>query len=207
MKAIKILTFGFLLSTFASSQEIGISASQLWTDSKILQKPIGYGVYVSKNLSRYFSAKLSYEYIYNERNYYGTLSTWMDLNHVYETIHTSATANLWKLSLSLIPYHSEIFLVSGGFTLSTNNFSSDTRGQQTNRQSKISGEQKFGIGYVFLVQLFPIQSFPLAININGSREFLNRALIIATDVSEYQVSFYNSINISKFQIGLGYIIN
>jgi len=89
----------------AQPLEIGITASHLWTNNKELQNPIGFGAYISKNFSDFLSLKFSYEYIYNERNYYGTLSSWMELNSTWESIQTYADANLWKLSLAFIPYH------------------------------------------------------------------------------------------------------
>ena len=203
MKTIKILVFGILLSTFAISQEIGINTSRLWTNDKELGNPNSFGVYLSKNLSNYFTLRLSYDYAFNERKYNGSLGSGMDLNSVWEPIETFADANLLKLSIVLVPYSSEIVSLNGGFLFSTNYLSVEKQGLQTQKQNRWDNEQKFGIGYLFLIRLFPFQSFQLTININASKEFMSRSTIFVTDV---EMPFYQSVNVSSIQFGLGYII-
>jgi hypothetical protein len=201
MKTIIFLICGIVVFQIASSQELGISASHLWTDNKELQNPNGFGVYVGKNLSNYFSLKLSYDYIYNERNYFGTLSSGMDLNPNWESIETFANAHLSKLSIVIIPYCSEYISVGGGVTVSTNYFSVVKTGLQTQLKSSWYGEQKFGSGYFFQVQLFPFQTLPFILNVNASREFMNRSTIIVTDV---EMPYFQTLKVSSIQIGLSY---
>lgn len=201
MKTKLFLIFSLLFNNVSSSQEVGVIASKIWTDNKELQNSIGFGAYLSKDISKFFTIRLSYEYLSNKRIYNGYISTGIiGHNAVWEQIQSTSHANLWKLQLVVFPIRFESVSFGVGSTISNNFFSLDKKGFQTGKSSSSHDSQKFGIGYSFYVQSSPIQSVPIVVTINASRDFLGYSAI----ATESDNSFAQPMNTVILQIGLGY---
>lgn len=198
-----VLIVGFFIVCPAISQEIGVLGSKYWTDNSELQNPLGFGAYLSKDISELFSVKLSYEYLSNERVYDGTTSNGLiGENTVQERIKSNSHANLWKLHFSVSPIRFELLRFYTGIVLSNNFFNAERHGQQTGRNVPLHNGQKFGIGLFFNIQMLPLETIPILITVNASKEYLGTSSM-ATDVD---LPFAKKMTTTNLQLCLGYIL-
>jgi hypothetical protein len=201
MKTNCLLLLIFLYLEASPCQEIGIVASQTWTDNAELQNPVGFGVYLATNPSKPICFRITYEYLSNRRVYEGFMvGGQLPTNAVFEQIQSSSHANLWKLNLLAVPlqYRSTSFAI--GAVMSTNFYSGNKKGALTGKSFDSINGQKFGIGYVFQIHIFPLESLPIAIGISASREFLGYSNM-ATDTD---APFAASMSTTNIQLAAGY---
>lgn len=202
MKYISIIIASIFLSSLSFSQEVGMSYSKLWSGHYEIENPNGFGIFISKSISR-VGLKLEYTNHRNEREYYGyIISGFMqhptekqeELVKSYSQIHSIDLS----VNYPLLKIKNINFGIGAG--IGQNIMSGKREGTQTGKTSNLFDSTKLGMFLEATITLEKMKHIPISFYIAG--KFKN--IIASQAPTDIESPFSNEINSSSLQFGLSY---
>lgn len=198
-----VVLFLVWLPALLSAQEIGLSASKLFTENYELQSPPGYALHIALHLSRRFQIRIEYNYHRNKREYLGRLITGFisvppEQNPV-QVIQSISKIRSYEFSGLIRAGQTSGLTIYIGPGLLNTRLDGKRTGDSTQETISLLGEEKWGLTFSILIESRPIASTPFFVHGNVKLKHLLGGSL-ATDVEQ---PFAGSIDFLQFQVGLG----
>ena len=185
------------------SQEIGISASKIWTNNYEIENPTGFGVYYSQAIGK-FALKLGYFAANSERNYYGFLVNGFVSGPEYyskESVISKSTYSSLELSINtknLVEFLGTSFNV--GIGISSDKFGCSRRGSDSEREIDVDEENKLSIFLCISISKKDIFGLPVKLEILMSHKGLKNGKYVV----DSEQLFVSLNDIKRLQLNLAY---
>lgn len=204
MRFVRWMMAGGMLAFSVYGQEAGITGLKLWTDNDLLENPLGLGVYAASSIAKKLTARLEYNYAANTGNFVGKMPESVANDPkgegVTETIESRARLHALDLSFLFEMFRTPVGNIDLGFVLGLNFLGGAREGLDTGLSADWPGAGKMGIGLAVLLKAPDIEGLPLRFNLMFKQKLLRSSS--ASDTKEDP--FSDTVNISQFQIGIGY---
>jgi len=184
---------------FIWSQEIGVTASQLYSDNYELQNPFGYGIFIALPSNSSFQIQFEYSNHQNTRKYFGPLFRGFYVEPlILENVESKSKITSYEFSLlkSLFLSPRSSFYIGAG--ISRNHLQDIRKGLRTNRSLKLADESRWGYQIILRGERILFKNLPL----HGFGTVKIKNLPSFSTGTDVEFPFGESLGFIQIQIGI-----
>ncbi len=192
----------FLIIIFITSlrsQEIGITASQIYSDNSELQNPFGYGIFIALPSNSSFQIKFEYNQHQNTRHFYGPLSAgFFSMPLEYEDVESRSKVTSYEFFLLKSLYISSRSSFHLGIGLSRNHLQNTRQGLQSDKTLKLEDDSKWAYQIILQGEHAIYRQLPVW----GMASVKIKNIINNRSVTDVDHPFQESITFIQLQLGI-----